>query len=242
MRARIAVVVPTRDEVGDAPSLTGELLALPLDLRVLVMDDASTDGTVEALEAIAARDARVRLVRRSGPRGYGRACAEGLGIGLAEGAEYLVQMDGDGSHSPGHLPALLAAAESGADLVLGSRYLRGISVVNWPLHRLMLSLGANRYVRALTGLRASDCTSGYRLWRASALARVELGSLRSEGYAFQVESLFRAARLGARVAEVPIVFVERRGGLSKMSSRVILESALLPWALLVRRLLGRRRS
>lgn len=239
-RARIAVVVPTRNEVDYAPILVRELLAKPLDLSVWVMDDGSTDGMLERLAPIEAADPRLRVVRRSGPRGYGRACVDGLERGLAAGAEILVQMDGDGSHDPRYLDDLLAAAAAGADLVIGSRYLHGVSVVHWPLRRLMLSVGANRYVRALTGLSPTDCTSGYRLWRAPLLARLGLGTLRSEGYSFLVETLFRARGLGARVAEVPIIYVERRGGASKMSGRVMVESAFLPWRLLLRRLFGRR--
>ena len=237
--ARIAVVVPTRNEVDYAPTLARELLAKPYELSVWIMDDGSTDGTIEQLAPIAAADPRLHVVQRSGPRGYGRACVDGLERGLADGAELLLQMDGDGSHDPRYVDDLLAAA-GGADLVIGSRYLKGVSVVHWPLRRLMLSVGANRYVRALTGLAPTDCTSGFRLWRAPVLRGLGLGSLRSEGYSFLVETLFRATRGGAKVAEVPIIYVERRAGASKMSGRVMLESAILPWRLLLRRLFGRR--
>jgi glycosyltransferase involved in cell wall biosynthesis len=233
---RLAVVVPTRDEVDGAPRLVEELLAQPLEASIWILDDASTDGTVERIESIAGREPRVRLVRRRGPRGYGKACAEGFALARAAGAERIVQMDGDGSHAVAHLPALVEAAERGAGLVVGSRYRPGAAIVDWPLRRRLLSAAANRYVRRLTGLRVADCTSGYRLWSSSLLDRVRVDALRSEGYAFLVESLFRAASAGARIAEVPIVFVERRAGGSKLSTWVIVESALLPWRLLGRRL------
>jgi dolichol-phosphate mannosyltransferase len=238
--ARIAVVVPTRNERGNVEELARSLFALGLDLELWVMDDASTDGTPEALEAMAAGEPRIHVVRRSGERGYGRASAEGLRRSLDAGAELVLQMDGDLSHDPRYVPDLVRAAE-GADLVIGSRYLHGVSVVNWSLKRLILSTWANAYVRALAGLTPRDCTSGFRLWRAALLGRLGLERVRSEGYSFLVECLFRASRDRARIAEVPIVFVERKAGESKLSTGVMIESAILPWRLLGRRLLERLR-
>jgi dolichol-phosphate mannosyltransferase len=139
-------------------------------------------------------------------------------------------MDADFSHDPKYLPDM-AAATADADLVLGSRYLHGVSVVNWPLHRIMLSSFANRYVRAITGLEVSDCTTGFRCWRREALARIPLEGLISDGYAFLVEQLHLARRVGCRIREIPIIFIERRGGASKISSSVLLESAIVPWRL-----------
>lgn len=237
---RLAVVIPTWNEAGNVDVLVESLFALDLDLglevSVWVMDDGSTDGTLEALDAIAARRPLLHVVRRPGPRGYGRSCVDGLLRALGDGADLLLQMDGDLSHDPQYVSALLAAA-SRADLVLGSRYANGISVVNWSLSRLLLSTAANRYVRALAGLPLSDCTTGYRLWRRALLERLRLSDVRSEGYSFLVEMLFRASRAGARIEEVPIVFVERRSGTSKLSGRVVVESALLPWKLLAQRFL-----
>jgi dolichol-phosphate mannosyltransferase len=143
-------------------------------------------------------------------------------------------MDADLSHNPEHLPALTAAAAN-ADVVIGSRYLNGVSVVNWPLHRIFLSAFANRYIRAVTQMSPSDCTSGFRCWRREALARLPLDTMVSDGYAFLVEMLFVAARQGRRIAEVPITYVERREGQSKMSRAVILESAMTPWRLVAQR-------
>ena len=163
-------------------------------------------------------------------RGLGRSLVEGLKRALADGAEIVFQMDADFSHDPKYLPDM-AAAITDADLVLGSRYLHGISVVNWPLYRIILSTVANRYIRAVTGLQANDCTTGYRCWRRDALARIPLDALISEGYAFLVETLHLARRAGCRIREVPIIFVERRKGASKVSSRVLLESVIVPWRL-----------
>jgi dolichol-phosphate mannosyltransferase len=237
----LAIVIPTRNEAANVPLLLPPLLALGLARRIYVMDDASGDGTVEAVEKLAAEHEELVLVRRSPPRGYGRACAEGLQRAIAEGAELCLQMDADLSHDPRYVPALVAAAAH-ADLVLGSRYVQGISVVNWSLKRLLLSTWANEYVRRLAGLRVRDCTTGFRLWRRPLLEQIGLEQIRSDGYSFLVETLFRATRLGARVAEVPIIFVERKFGESNLSKRVVLESAILPWRLLAARVRARLRA
>jgi len=154
----------------------------------------------------------------------------GLQRALESGADLIFQMDADFSHDPKYLPDMAAAATD-ADLVLGSRYLRGVSVVNWPLHRIILSSFANRYIRTITGLDVRDCTTGFRCWRREALARLPFEELFSDGYSFLVEQLYVARRIGCRVREVPIIFVERREGSSKVSSRVLLESAIVPWRL-----------
>ena len=235
---RIAVVIPTWNELGNADELVQQIFALGLDVAVWVMDDGSTDGTLEALDLIAAEHKHLHVVRRSGARGYGRACVDGLQRALDSGAELILQMDGDLSHEPRYIPPMVAAAAS-ADLVVGSRYVRGISVVNWSLKRLLLSTFANHYVRALAGLTPRDCTTGFRLWRRELLTRVHLGDIRSEGYSFLVEALFRASQEGARITEVPIIFIERKLGESKMSTQVLVESMWLPWRLAARRLLAR---
>lgn len=158
---------------------------------------------------------------------------------LERNPDFVIQMDADGSHNPEYLPALLEAARD-YDVVIGSRYVRHhVSVVNWPLSRLLLSVFANAYVRTITHLPVTDATGGYRCWRASALRRICLHTIRSDGYSFQVETLYRAYALGFRIAEVPIIFIERRAGASKMSKRVIVESAFMPWRLIVARLVGR---
>jgi dolichol-phosphate mannosyltransferase len=225
-----AVVIATYNERNNLGTLVPAILEYP-GYRVIVVDDDSPDGTgVIADDIAAASSGRVVVIHRQGGRGLGRSLVVGLKRALSEECDLIFQMDADFSHDPKYLPAMAAAAAD-ADLVLGSRYLHGVSVVNWPLHRIILSTVANRYIRAVTGLEAHDCTTGYRCWRREALARIPLDGLISDGYAFLVEQLHLAKRLGCRVREVPIIFVERREGTSKLSSRVLLESAIVPWRL-----------
>jgi dolichol-phosphate mannosyltransferase len=231
----VLVVVPTYNERDNLPVLARGVLAYP-GFRLLVVDDGSPDGTGAVADALAAEyPGRVEVMHRTGKRGLGRSYIDGLHHALAStDAELICQMDADLSHNPEYLPALTAAAAN-ADVVIGSRYMNGVSVVNWPLHRIFLSTFANRYIRAVTRLSASDCTSGFRCWRRGALARLPLDTMVSDGYAFLVEMLFDASRNGCRIAEVPIIFVERRQGQSKLSSNVIAESIIMPWRLKLRR-------
>jgi dolichol-phosphate mannosyltransferase len=226
----VAVVVATYNERENLPLLVEAILAYP-GYRIIVVDDNSPDGTGQIAETLSARfPGRIIIIHRTGPRGLGRSLVEGLQRALAEGADLIVQMDADFSHDPRYLPEMAAATDE-ADLVIGSRYLNGVSVVNWPLRRIILSAFANRYIRSVTGLDAHDCTSGYRCWRRDGLARIPLERLISEGYAFLVETLYLAKRLGCRIREVPIIFVERRLGASKVSSAVLIESIIVPWRL-----------
>jgi dolichol-phosphate mannosyltransferase len=230
----VLVVVPTYNERENLPLLVRGVLAHP-GFRLLVVDDGSPDGTGEIADALSAEHpGRIEVMHRTGRRGLGRSYIDGLrkAIGM-EDVDLVCQMDADLSHNPEYLPSLTAAAAS-ADVVIGSRYLNGVSVVNWPLHRIFLSTFANRYIRAVTRLSASDCTSGFRCWRREALSKLPLDSMVSDGYAFLVEMLFDAARQGCRFAEVPIIFVERRQGQSKLSSGVIWESIVMPWRLKLR--------
>jgi dolichol-phosphate mannosyltransferase len=227
-------VVPTYNERENLPVLARGVLAHE-GFRLLVVDDGSPDGTGDIADGLVSQyPGRVEVMHRTGKRGLGRSYVDGLRHALATtDAELICQMDADLSHNPEYLPALAAAAGH-ADVVIGSRYLYGVSVVNWPLHRIFLSTFANRYVRMVTGLSATDCTSGFRCWRREALQRLPLDTMVSDGYSFLVEMLFDAARNGCRIAEVPIIFVERREGQSKMSSQVILESMFMPWRLKLR--------
>ncbi len=225
-----AIVIPTYNERDNLPELTSEILKYE-GYRTIVVDDDSPDGTGAVADDLAAKHpGRLSVIHRRGARGLGRSLATGLTRALTEGAELIFQMDADFSHDPKYLPIMAAAADD-ADLVLGSRYLKGVSVVNWPLHRIILSSLANRYVQAVTGLEQKDCTTGFRCWRREALARLPLEELISDGYAFLVEQLYLARRLGCRVREVPIIFIERRDGVSKLSPTVLLESAIVPWRL-----------
>ena len=230
----IVVVVPTYNERDNLPILARGILTHP-GYGLLVVDDASPDGTGQVADGLAAQyPGRVEVLHRTGPRGLGRSYVDGLRHALKGRARLIVQMDADLSHNPEYLPAL-SEATADHDVVIGSRYLTGVSVVNWPLHRIFLSAFANRYVRAVTQVSATDCTSGFRCWRREALERLPLDSMVSNGYAFIVEMLFEASRQGCRIGEVPIIFVERRQGQSKVSGRVLAESLIVPWRLLLRR-------
>jgi dolichol-phosphate mannosyltransferase len=228
------VVVPTYNERDNLPILARGVLAYP-GFRMLVVDDGSPDGTGQVADGLATEyPGRIEVMHRTGKRGLGRSYVDGLRHALATtDAELIFQMDADLSHNPEHLPAMTAASAN-ADVVIGSRYLNGVSVVNWPLHRIFLSAFGNRYIRTVTGLSPADCTSGYRCWRREALARLPLDTMVSDGYAFLVEMLFDAARNGSRISEVPIIFVERRQGQSKLSSNVLIESLIMPWRLTLR--------
>lgn len=231
---KVLVIIPTYNERDNLPELTRRILT-GTPYRVLVVDDGSPDGTGEAAEHLAREQPqRVEVMHRTGPRGLGLSYLDGFRRALAGDADLICQMDADLSHDPQYLPEMVKAATDTYDVVLGSRYLHGISVVNWPLRRIVLSTFANWYVRTITGLMTRDATSGYRCWRREALARLDLDRFVSQRYAFVVETLFEAARLGLRIGEVPIIFIERRQGASKMSGRVLLESMVMPWRLLVR--------
>ena len=228
------VLVPTYNEKDNLPVLVRDLMTIP-NVHVLVLDDQSPDGTGKIGEALAAEfPGRVKVLHRVGQRGLGVSYLEGFRMAIAGDADLVCQMDADLSHDPKYLPDLIAAAANGADLVIGSRYLNGISVVNWPLRRIILSSFANFYIRTITGLGLRDITTGYRCWRRQALARLPLDRIVSDGYAFLLDVTFMAAHAGLRIVEAPIIFVERRQGASKLSSGVLMESLITPWKLILR--------
>jgi dolichol-phosphate mannosyltransferase len=230
---RVLVIVPTYNERENLPVLVEGLMRHP-QVRVLVVDDQSPDGTGAVADGLARTHAgRVDVLHRQGQRGLGRSYVDGIAWGIQEPVDVICQMDADLSHDPRHLPALIDAAGR-ADVVIGSRYVPGGQIVNWPARRRLLSRIANIYIRQITRLDPSDCTSGYRCWRRDALAAMSLDGFISDGYSFLVEMLFVAAGQGARIAEVPITFVERRLGQSKLSNAVLIESALMPWRLAAR--------
>lgn len=227
------VVVPTYNERDNLPLLISGLMQHQ-QVNVLVVDDDSPDGTGALAHELAAQyPGRIRVMHRHENRGLGRSYIDGLKLALDEPVDLICQMDADLSHDPAQLPRLIAAAAH-ADVIIGSRYVAGGKIVNWPLRRKMLSRFANIYVRTVTRLSARDCTSGYRCWRREALASMPLDRFISDGYSFLVEMLYVAARRGSRIAEVPITFVERRLGESKLSRAVLVESAIAPWRLIVR--------
>ncbi|MSO45186.1 MAG: polyprenol monophosphomannose synthase [Acidobacteria bacterium] len=233
---RPLVIVPTYNERDNLALITARLLALP-GVRVLVVDDGSPDGTGTIADALADTDARVTVLHRTGVRGLGRSYVDGMRRALTTDATHICQIDADLSHNPADIPRLLDVTAA-ADLVIGSRYVPGGKLENWAMRRLVLSAVANIYVRAITRLPIHDCTSGFRCWRRDLLARIPLETIASDGYAFQVEMAWEAHRAGGRISEVPITFVERRQGTSKMSGRVIAESMLLPWHLVARPRIG----
>ena len=227
------VVVPTYNERENLPLLVAGLMQHP-NVRLLIVDDASPDGTgAVADELTASHHGRVSVMHRTGVRGLGRSYIDGLKRAVEEPVDLICQMDADLSHDPVQLPTLIAAAAR-ADVVIGSRYVAGGKIVNWPMRRRLLSRFANQYVRTVTRLRARDCTSGYRCWRRETLAAMPLDHFISDGYSFLVEMLYVASRRGSRIAEVPITFVERRLGESKLSRAVLIESAIAPWRLIGR--------
>ncbi len=233
------VIIPTYNERANLPVLVRGLM-VHAGVRVLVVDDQSPDGTGEVADALGREfPGRVDVLHRSSNRGFGRSYIDGMKRAIAEPVDVICQMDADLSHDPSQLPDLLAASER-ADVVIGSRYVAGGRIVNWPMKRHLLSRFANIYIRTVTRVTARDCTSGYRCWNRAVLADMPLDRFFSDGYSFLVEMLFVAHRRGHRIAEVPITFVERREGESKVSRAVIIESAMTPWHLIANPESGRK--
>lgn len=230
-RAGIVVVVPTYNERPNIEGLVRGVLAQGPGYQVLVVDDGSPDGTGDLAQALArAHPGRVEVIHRPAKGGLGPAYLAGFRRALALDPALIAQMDADFSHDPAALPALVAAA-GGADLVLGSRYVEGGTIAGWPLGRRILSRMGGRYARLVLGAQVTDLTSGFKVWRPATLRGIELDTLRSDGYAFTIESTWRALRHGATVREVPIVFADRVAGASKLSRRIVVEAALLVWKL-----------
>ena len=224
------IIIPTYNERDNIERLIERVLALPYGFEILVVDDGSPDGTGDLVEAWEQRDPRVHLLRRPGKMGLGSAYRDGFRFALDHGAQLIFEMDADFSHDPDALGGFLTAALD-ADVVLGSRYLNGVSVVNWPLSRLFLSYFANAYTRWITGLPVRDATGGFKCFRRKALESVRLDKVKSDGYAFQIEMTYKCWRKGMRVKEIPILFVDRLVGVSKMSRHVIWEAAGMVWRL-----------
>ena len=232
------VVIPTYNERENIQRLIPSLLALQSGIGVLVVDDSSPDGTADAVRQMAQSEPRVGLLLRSQRQGIGPAYIAGFQQALRDGAECVIQMDADFSHPVEMIPQFLAALPE-YDMVLGSRYLNGITVVNWPIERLLLSYFGNWYSRKITGLPVSDVTGGFKCWRRSILAALPLDRVRSNGYAFQIEMTYRAWSRGCRIKEVPIIFMDRTLGESKMNKRIALEALWIVWWLRALRLVGR---
>jgi dolichol-phosphate mannosyltransferase len=232
---RTVVLIPTYNERENLPRIVSRVRSAVPAVDILVLDDNSPDGTGAVADELAAADPQVNVLHRPGKAGLGAAYLAGFSWALDRGYDAAVELDADGSHSPEQLPALLAAAET-ADVVLGSRWVRGGSVVNWPLARKVLSVGGNVYVKVLLGMPVNDATGGYRVYRTSALREMDLHSVECQGYGFQVDMTWRAVQAGLTVVEVPITFVERVLGESKMSGAIISEAmrSVTKWAIAYR--------
>ncbi len=236
---RTVIVMPTFNERENLPRMVQRLLALSVPVDLLVVDDNSPDGTGKLADELAAQHPEIHVLHRAEKNGLGRAYLAGFQWALERDYEFIFEMDGDFSHNPDDVPAMLAAAET-ADLVLGSRYLNGIRIINWPLHRLMLSKGAALYVRIITGMPITDPTGGYKCFRRRALTALNLAAVQSNGYSFQIELTHKLWRQGYQVVEVPIIFTERVKGHSKMSGNIVREALLMVWRLWLQN--GCRRS
>ncbi len=224
------VIIPTYNERENLRQLTERLVALDLSLDVVFVDDGSPDGTGELAEALAQRFPRVSVIHRQGKLGYASAVIEGFRLALKGDYSWILQMDADLSHDPAAIPLMLRAVED-HDLVLGSRYVGGVRVIDWGMSRVLLSRFANFYARMVTGVPVQDVTTGFRCYRRSVLEALDLSQIRASGYAFLIEMAYRTWKAGGRLTEVPIIFHGRERGMSKMSKRIILEAALLVWRL-----------
>ena len=224
------IVMPTYNERENLPRMAQRLLALPVPVDMLVVDDNSPDGTGKLADELAAKHPNIHVLHRQAKSGLGRAYLAGFKWALEHGYEFVFEMDGDFSHNPDDVPIMLAAAQN-ADLVLGSRYLGGIRIINWPLSRLMLSKGAALYVQIITGMPFTDPTGGYKCFRRRALLALNLDDVGSNGYSFQIELTHKLWRQGMSIIEVPIIFTERAQGHSKMAGHIIREAVLMVWRL-----------
>ena len=231
------IVIPTYDERENLVELLGRVFAQNLPTEVLIVDDNSPDGTGALADEMAAADPRIHVMHRAGKMGLGSAYVAGFRWALERDYEAVFEMDADFSHNPDSLGEFLRELES-ADLVLGSRYLHGVTVVNWPLSRLILSYSANVYSRIITGMRVKDLTGGYKCFHRRVLEAIDWNRVRSDGYAFQIELSFKAWRKGFRIKEIPIMFVDRRAGTSKMSRKIVREAVWMVWRLRFLDLLG----
>jgi dolichol-phosphate mannosyltransferase len=232
------VIVPTYNERDNLGPLVQRLLALPVNLDLLVVDDNSPDGTGEFADSLAREHPQIHVLHRPAKAGLGRAYCAGFTWALERSYECIFEMDGDLSHDPNDIPAFLKAAQE-ADLVLGSRYCNGIRVINWPLRRLMLSLCAAKYVQIITGMPFTDPTGGFKCFRRKALQAIDLDDVHSSGYSFQIEMTHKVWRQGLKIVEVPIIFTDRFQGTSKMSPKIVREALRITWKMLFQNRLRR---
>jgi dolichol-phosphate mannosyltransferase len=237
MAERALVVLPTYNEKVNLPLIVPQILEQDPRLEILVVDDNSPDGTGQLADELAAANPRVHVMHRAEKAGLGKAYLAGFRWALEREYDYIMEMDADFSHDPKFLGQLLAASKD-ADLVIGSRYRAGVNVINWPISRLLLSIGANQYARWITGLPLTDSTAGFKCFRREVLEAIDFEKVRSNGYSFQIEMSFRAWKKGFRLVEIPIVFTDRMEGQSKMNKRIVREAIWMVWWLRLRSLVG----
>jgi len=235
---KILVIIPTYNEKENIGTILPLVLKQDQGIEVLVVDDNSPDGTGKLVEELKASNPRIKLIKREKKSGLGTAYIAGFDYALQNGYDYIFEMDSDFSHDPSYIPDFLKAIRD-SDLVLGSRYIKGVNVVNWPITRLLLSYFANVYARWVTGLPVRDSTGGFKCFKREVLEKIGLDNIHSNGYAFQIEMSFRAWRKGFKIKEIPIIFVDRRAGESKMSKKIVREAIWMVWKLRILSILGK---
>ena len=235
------VVVPTYNEILNIEKLIESVLKVAPEVDILIVDDNSPDGTGDIADKIAAKETRLKVLHRAGKQGLGSAYVAGFKYALEKGYDFVFEMDADFSHNPEKLRLFIERSE-GCDLVIGSRYINGISVVNWPLNRLLLSILANLYVRIILWLPVKDATSGFKCFKAAVLKTIDLDRVKSDGYSFQIEMNYRAHRNGFKICEIPIIFIDRHSGTSKLNRNIILEALLIPWSLRLESLFWKKKK
>ncbi len=233
------VIVPTYNEKDNIATVINKLTALNLDLHILVIDDNSPDGTGDIVKNLQKKNEHIFMIERSGKLGLGTAYVRGFHWALERDYKYILEMDADLSHNPNDVPRLIKACKKGADLTIGSRYSEGVNVVNWPIKRLLLSYGANKYTRIVTRMPVKDTTAGFKCFHRDVLEAIDLSKVKSSGYSFQIEMNFRAWKKGFKITEVPIIFIERSEGHSKMSKSIVYEAVFMVWKLKLLSMLGR---
>ncbi len=239
--SRSLVVIPTYNEADNVQKIISEVLHVDANIEVLVVDDNSPDGTADLVTQMMERDSRIHLIRRNGKMGLGTAYVEGFKYAIQQQFDYVFEMDADFSHDPKEIPQFLKKMQ-GCDVVVGSRYVNGVRVVNWPVRRLLLSYFANIYTRLITGLPVKDATAGFKCFKREVLENINLDEIKSNGYAFQIEMNYQAWRKGFKLCEHPIIFVDRRVGISKMSREIVYEAVWVVWKLRLRSIVEKLRK
>lgn len=224
------VIIPTYNEKDNIERIISTVFSVKNDIHVLIVDDNSPDGTANIVKNLQKSSDQIHLIERAGKMGLGTAYCEGFAYCLANNFDAIFEMDADFSHDPKEIPNFLEALKDN-DLVLGSRYIKGVNVVNWPLKRLLLSYGANVYTRLITGMPIMDATGGFKCFRADMLRKIDLKQVKSNGYSFQIEMTYRLWKKGAKIKEIPIIFIDRLNGVSKMNKKIVYEAIYMVWKL-----------